>query len=177
MTVEIVGSAPEAIAHINQHGSHHTDCIVTQSRDTALLFTQGVDSACAFINASTLECFKQYPKPLLIFVCRPARASLTASGPPSLLIPSPFKPFLHDFFFRFGLGAEVGVSTSRIHARGPVGIQVDDDGGDGDDGDDDDDDHDDDDVVDDDDDDDDDGGVVGNGDDDVVSHRQLPLTL
>jgi gamma-glutamyl phosphate reductase len=53
MTVEIMKSAEEAIAHINQHGSHHTDCIVTKSHDTALLFTQGVDSACTFINASS----------------------------------------------------------------------------------------------------------------------------
>jgi glutamate-5-semialdehyde dehydrogenase len=55
MTVEIVNNAAEAIAHINQHGSHHTDCIVTQSRDLALMFTQGVDSACTFVNASTLN--------------------------------------------------------------------------------------------------------------------------
>jgi glutamate-5-semialdehyde dehydrogenase len=52
MTVEIVSSVSQAIEHINQYGSHHTDCIVTPSRDNALLFTQGVDSACTFVNAS-----------------------------------------------------------------------------------------------------------------------------
>jgi glutamate-5-semialdehyde dehydrogenase len=53
MTVEIIGSVSQAIEHINQHGSHHTDCIVTQSQEHALMFTQGVDSACTFVNAST----------------------------------------------------------------------------------------------------------------------------
>jgi glutamate-5-semialdehyde dehydrogenase len=54
MTIEIVGSISQAIEHINRHGSHHTDCIVTQSRDHALMFTKGVDSACVFVNASSL---------------------------------------------------------------------------------------------------------------------------
>jgi glutamate-5-semialdehyde dehydrogenase len=53
MTVEIIGSVSQAIEHINQHGSHHTHCIVTQSQEHALMFTQGVDSACTFVNAST----------------------------------------------------------------------------------------------------------------------------
>jgi gamma-glutamyl phosphate reductase len=52
MTVEVVSGVSQAIDHINQHGSHHTDCIVTPSCDNALLFTQGVDSACTFVNAS-----------------------------------------------------------------------------------------------------------------------------
>jgi glutamate-5-semialdehyde dehydrogenase len=53
MTVEIVSSVSQAIEHINRLGSHHTDCIVTQSRDHATMFTQGVDSACTFVNASS----------------------------------------------------------------------------------------------------------------------------
>jgi hypothetical protein len=67
MTVEIISSVAAAIAHINQHGSHHTDCIVTQSPDNALLFTQGVDSACAFVNVSTHNHFNHYSKPLSDF--------------------------------------------------------------------------------------------------------------
>lgn len=121
MTVEIINSAAEAIAHINQHGSHHTDCIVTQSRDHALMFTQGVDSACTFVNASTLNVLQSEPgTPFINSMFRPARALPTDSGPS----PPPFSHSVLTSSRRFGLGAEVGVSTSRLHARGPVGIQV-----------------------------------------------------
>jgi glutamate-5-semialdehyde dehydrogenase len=83
LAVRTVPSLASAIAHINAHGSHHTDCIVAESTDAASTFVRGVDSAGVFVNASTRF----------------------ADG------------------FRYGFGAEVGISTGRIHARGPVGLE------------------------------------------------------
>lgn len=80
--VKVVSSIDEAIEHIAEHSSHHTDAIVTESEDAKRRFFQDVDSADVFCNCSTRF----------------------ADG------------------FRFGLGAEIGISTGKIHARGPVGL-------------------------------------------------------
>ena len=81
LALRTVPSLVAAVVHINEHDSHHTDCI-TESSSAGSMFVHGVDSAGVFVNASTRF----------------------ADG------------------FRYGFGAEVGISTGRIHARGPVGL-------------------------------------------------------
>jgi glutamate-5-semialdehyde dehydrogenase len=82
LSVRIVGSFEEAVDHIDRHGSHHTEVIVTGDYATALRFLREVDAASVQVNASSR---------------------------------------LHDGNV-FGLGAEIGISTSRIHARGAMGL-------------------------------------------------------
>ena len=83
LAVRVVDDLNQAIAHINQYGSAHTDTIVTENYSNSRRFCTEVDSASVMVNAST-----QF-----------------ADG------------------FEYGLGAEVGISTDKIHARGPVGLE------------------------------------------------------
>lgn len=83
LAVKIVKDIDEAMEHINDHGSHHTDSIVTEDLNRARRFLREVDSASVMINASTRF----------------------ADG------------------FEYGLGAEIGISTDKLHARGPVGLE------------------------------------------------------
>ena len=83
LAVRVVEGLDEAIRHINQYGSQHTDAIVTQDFGRARRFLAEVDSASVMVNAST-----QF-----------------ADG------------------FEYGLGAEIGISTDKLHARGPVGLE------------------------------------------------------
>jgi len=83
ISVKVVDSLDEAIAHINRYGSHHTDAILTTNHPNAMRFLREVDSASVMVNASTRF----------------------ADG------------------FEYGLGAEIGISTDKFHARGPVGLE------------------------------------------------------
>jgi glutamate-5-semialdehyde dehydrogenase len=83
LSIRVVAGIDEAIAHIAEYGSQHTDAIVTEHHGRAMRFLREVDSASVMVNASTRF----------------------ADG------------------FEYGLGAEIGISTDKLHARGPVGLE------------------------------------------------------
>lgn len=83
LAVRVVGSLEDAIAHISEHGSGHSEAIVTRDVGAARAFQLGVDAACVYVNAST---------------------RFTDGG-------------------EFGMGAEIGNSTQKLHARGPIGLR------------------------------------------------------
>lgn len=83
ISCKVVSDLDEAIAHINQHSSQHTEAIVTENYTKARRFLREVDSSSVMVNASTRF----------------------ADG------------------FEYGLGAEIGISTDKLHARGPVGLE------------------------------------------------------
>jgi glutamate-5-semialdehyde dehydrogenase len=83
LSVRVVGSLEEAVAHVNAHGSHHTDAIITRDLQAQSRFLREVDSGSVMVNCSTR----------------------LADG------------------FVYGLGAEIGISTGKLHARGPVGLE------------------------------------------------------
>ena len=82
LSVKIVSSIEEALNHISVYGSSHSDAIITEDKPNAKKFTDEVDSAAVYVNASTRF----------------------TDG------------------FEFGMGAEIGISTDKLHARGPMGL-------------------------------------------------------
>lgn len=83
MAVKTVRNIEEAVSHIYTYGSGHSECIVTEDKQTSDLFCRQVDAACVYVNAPT---------------------SFTDGA-------------------QFGLGAEIGISTQKLHARGPMGLR------------------------------------------------------
>ena len=83
LAVKVVEGLDEALDHIHEHGTHHSDAILTEDYSNAMRFVNEVDSAAVYVNAST---------------------RFTDGG-------------------QLGLGAEVAVSTQRLHARGPMGLR------------------------------------------------------
>ena len=84
ISVKTVDSIDEAIEHINEHSTGHSEAIITENQDNADKFLKMIDSAAVYVNASTR--------------------------------------FTDGFVF--GLGAEIGISTQKLHARGPMGLSA-----------------------------------------------------
>lgn len=84
ISVKIVSSIEEAIAHINKYNTGHSESIITKDYTNALKFQDEIDAAAVYVNASTRF----------------------TDG------------------FEFGFGAEIGISTQKLHARGPMGLEA-----------------------------------------------------
>lgn len=83
IAIKVVHTLDEAISHINQHNTKHSEAIITTSYEHSQRFTQQIDAACVYVNASTRF----------------------TDG------------------FEFGFGVEIGISTQKLHARGPMGLK------------------------------------------------------
>ena len=83
MAVKVVDDIDEAIEHISEYSTGHSECIITNDLKNAEKFQREIDSACVYVNCST---------------------RFTDGG-------------------EFGFGAEIGISTQRLHARGPMGLR------------------------------------------------------
>lgn len=83
LSCKIVSSVEDAIVHINKYNTKHSEAIITENKENAEKFLQGVDAACVYVNASTR----------------------------------------YTDGFEFGFGAEIGISTQMLHARGPMGLK------------------------------------------------------
>ncbi|MBQ9792788.1 MAG: glutamate-5-semialdehyde dehydrogenase [Clostridia bacterium] len=83
LAIKVVDNVEEAIEHISQHSTQHSDCIISENKLNCEIFTKCVDSAAVYVNAST---------------------RFTDGG-------------------EFGKGCEIGISTQKLHARGPMGLQ------------------------------------------------------
>ena len=83
ISIKTVANVDEAIVHINEHNTGHSDCIVSENAENIAKFQKGVDAACVYANVSTRF----------------------TDG------------------FEFGFGAEIGISTQKLHARGPMGLK------------------------------------------------------
>lgn len=83
IAIKVVNTLEEAISHINQHNTKHSEAIITTNYEHSQQFTQQIDAACVYVNASTRF----------------------TDG------------------FEFGFGAEIGISTQKLHARGPMGLK------------------------------------------------------
>ena len=83
IAIKVVDGLNEAVSHINQHNTKHSEAIITTDYEHSQQFTQQVDAACVYVNASTRF----------------------TDG------------------FEFGFGAEIGISTQKLHARGPMGLK------------------------------------------------------
>lgn len=83
IAIKVVHTLDEAISHINQHNTKHSEAIITTNYEHSQRFTQQIDAACVYVNASTRF----------------------TDG------------------FEFGFGAEIGISTQKLHARGPMGLK------------------------------------------------------
>jgi glutamate-5-semialdehyde dehydrogenase len=84
LAIQVVTDIHEALRHIHQYSSKHSECIVTENKSNAALFLNEVDAACVYHNASTRFTDGE----------------------------------------EFGLGSEVGISTQKLHARGPMGLEA-----------------------------------------------------